>query len=53
MKQLNKFFLFPFQEFFQYYSENSGSRPASDEENKIDLLKKGVVCCKLLLDRFS
>lgn len=32
------------QEFFQYYIESSQSRPAlsADEENKMDLLKKGT-----------
>ncbi|XP_030627309.1 equilibrative nucleoside transporter 1a [Chanos chanos] len=30
----------PKLEFFQYYSDCRGSRPASDEENKMDLLKK-------------
>ncbi|XP_056147720.1 equilibrative nucleoside transporter 1-like isoform X2 [Lampris incognitus] len=30
----------PKMEFFQYYTESSGSRSCSDEENKMDLLKK-------------
>ncbi|KAM3862551.1 equilibrative nucleoside transporter 1-like [Diretmus argenteus] len=30
----------PRMEFFQYYIESSGSVPSSDEENKLDLLKK-------------
>lgn len=30
------------QEFFQYYMESNGSRPSADEENKMDLLKKGT-----------
>ncbi|KAG5266922.1 hypothetical protein AALO_G00237800 [Alosa alosa] len=30
----------PKMEFFQYYAESSGPRPTSDEENKMDLLKK-------------
>ncbi|KAL2083275.1 hypothetical protein ACEWY4_021048 [Coilia grayii] len=30
----------PKMEFFQYYSESGGTRPAIDEENKMDLLKK-------------
>ncbi|KAM9344660.1 equilibrative nucleoside transporter 1-like isoform 1-T2 [Symphorus nematophorus] len=30
----------PRMEFFQYYTESSGSRPSADEENKMDLLKK-------------
>uniref|UniRef100_A0A1A8DS77 Solute carrier family 29 (Nucleoside transporters), member 1 n=1 Tax=Nothobranchius kadleci TaxID=1051664 RepID=A0A1A8DS77_NOTKA len=30
----------PKMEFFQYYMESNGSRPAADEENKMDLLKK-------------
>uniref|UniRef100_A0A8C1K2V7 Equilibrative nucleoside transporter 1-like n=1 Tax=Cyprinus carpio TaxID=7962 RepID=A0A8C1K2V7_CYPCA len=31
----------PKMEFFQYYSESSGSRSSDDEENKMDLLKPG------------
>uniref|UniRef100_A0A8C1SV19 Solute carrier family 29 member 1a n=1 Tax=Cyprinus carpio TaxID=7962 RepID=A0A8C1SV19_CYPCA len=31
----------PKMEFFQYYSESSGSRSSADEENKMDLLKPG------------
>ncbi|XP_042560425.1 equilibrative nucleoside transporter 1-like isoform X2 [Clupea harengus] len=30
----------PRMEFFQYYAESGGLRPANDEENKMDLLKK-------------
>lgn len=30
------------QEFFQYYMETNRSRPSADEENKMDLLKKGA-----------
>lgn len=30
------------QEFFQYYTESNQSRPSADEENKMDLLKKGT-----------
>ncbi|KAM4607381.1 equilibrative nucleoside transporter 1-like isoform 1-T2 [Polymixia lowei] len=30
----------PKMEFFQYYMESNGSRPSSDEENKMDLLRK-------------
>uniref|UniRef100_A0A8D3B6M4 Solute carrier family 29 member 1a n=1 Tax=Scophthalmus maximus TaxID=52904 RepID=A0A8D3B6M4_SCOMX len=33
----------PRMEFFQYYIESNGSRPSADEENKMDLLKKGTV----------
>lgn len=30
------------QEFFQYYIESNGSGQSADEENKMDLLKKGT-----------
>ncbi|XP_056617083.1 equilibrative nucleoside transporter 1a [Triplophysa dalaica] len=33
------YFALPRMEFFQFYSESNGSRPVSDEENKMDLLK--------------
>ncbi|KAA0718337.1 Equilibrative nucleoside transporter 1 [Triplophysa tibetana] len=33
------YFALPRLEFFQFYSESDGSRPVSDEENKMDLLK--------------
>uniref|UniRef100_A0A3B4V679 Solute carrier family 29 member 1a n=1 Tax=Seriola dumerili TaxID=41447 RepID=A0A3B4V679_SERDU len=32
----------PKMEFFQYHMESNGSRPSADEENKMDLLKKGT-----------
>uniref|UniRef100_A0A8P4KBU5 Equilibrative nucleoside transporter 1 n=1 Tax=Dicentrarchus labrax TaxID=13489 RepID=A0A8P4KBU5_DICLA len=32
----------PRMEFFQYYMESNKSRPSADEENKMDLLKKGT-----------
>uniref|UniRef100_A0A8C6UR11 Solute carrier family 29 member 1a n=1 Tax=Neogobius melanostomus TaxID=47308 RepID=A0A8C6UR11_9GOBI len=32
----------PKMEFFQYYTESNGSHPSADEENKMDLLKKGT-----------
>uniref|UniRef100_A0A671YHM0 Solute carrier family 29 member 1a n=1 Tax=Sparus aurata TaxID=8175 RepID=A0A671YHM0_SPAAU len=32
----------PRMEFFQYYTESGGSRPSADEENKMDLLRKGT-----------
>ena len=35
-------FCFHQQEFFQYYTESGGSRPSADEENKMDLLRKGT-----------
>lgn len=35
-------FCFCQQEFFQYYIESNGSRPSADEENKMDLLRKGT-----------
>uniref|UniRef100_A0A3B4ARN3 Uncharacterized protein n=1 Tax=Periophthalmus magnuspinnatus TaxID=409849 RepID=A0A3B4ARN3_9GOBI len=36
------YFVLPKMEFFQYYIESNGSHPSSaDEENKMDLLKKG------------
>lgn len=34
--------LFYHQEFFQYYMESNRSAPSADEENKMDLLKKGT-----------
>lgn len=30
------------QEFFQFYMETNRCRPSADEENKMDLLKKGA-----------
>uniref|UniRef100_A0A8C8LMX5 Equilibrative nucleoside transporter 1 n=1 Tax=Oncorhynchus tshawytscha TaxID=74940 RepID=A0A8C8LMX5_ONCTS len=37
------YFALPRMEFFQYYLESNGSRPAGrDEENKMDLLEKGI-----------
>uniref|UniRef100_A0A673XPI2 Solute carrier family 29 member 1a n=1 Tax=Salmo trutta TaxID=8032 RepID=A0A673XPI2_SALTR len=37
------YFALPRMDFFQYYLESNGSRPAGgDEENKMDLLKKGI-----------
>ena len=45
----NKSFLFQLQEFFQYYAESGGLRPANDEENKMDLLKKGIVGSRFLI----
>ncbi|XP_078129202.1 equilibrative nucleoside transporter 1-like isoform X1 [Sander vitreus] len=36
------YFVLPRMEFFQYHMESNGSRPSADEENKMDLLKKGV-----------
>uniref|UniRef100_A0A8C0YTH5 Solute carrier family 29 member 1a n=2 Tax=Cyprinus carpio TaxID=7962 RepID=A0A8C0YTH5_CYPCA len=44
----------PKMEFFQYYSESSGSRSSDDEENKMDLLKPDTyfipVSCFLLFN---
>uniref|UniRef100_A0A671LIA3 Equilibrative nucleoside transporter 1-like n=1 Tax=Sinocyclocheilus anshuiensis TaxID=1608454 RepID=A0A671LIA3_9TELE len=44
----------PKMEFFQYYSESSGSRSSADEENKMDLLKPDTyfipVSCFLLFN---
>uniref|UniRef100_A0A8C4I3V2 Equilibrative nucleoside transporter 1 n=1 Tax=Dicentrarchus labrax TaxID=13489 RepID=A0A8C4I3V2_DICLA len=44
----------PRMEFFQYYMESNKSRPSADEENKMDLLKKGTyfipVSCFLLFN---
>ncbi|KAL3050542.1 hypothetical protein OYC64_012551 [Pagothenia borchgrevinki] len=34
------YIVLPRMEFFQYFMESNGSRPATDEENKMDLLKK-------------
>ncbi|XP_029031261.1 equilibrative nucleoside transporter 1-like [Betta splendens] len=34
------YLILPRMEFFQYYMENNGSGPSTDEENKMDLLKK-------------
>uniref|UniRef100_A0A673CC95 Equilibrative nucleoside transporter 1-like n=1 Tax=Sphaeramia orbicularis TaxID=375764 RepID=A0A673CC95_9TELE len=34
------YLVLPRMEFFQYYMESNSSRPAVDEENKMDLLKK-------------
>uniref|UniRef100_A0A8C7UZZ5 Solute carrier family 29 member 1a n=1 Tax=Oncorhynchus mykiss TaxID=8022 RepID=A0A8C7UZZ5_ONCMY len=37
------YFALPRMDFFQYYLESNGSRPAGrDEENKMDLLEKGI-----------
>lgn len=30
------------QEFFQFYMETNRSKPSADEENKMDMLKKGA-----------
>ncbi|XP_036429529.1 equilibrative nucleoside transporter 1a [Colossoma macropomum] len=35
------YFILPKMEFFQYYSDTSSPRHGSDEENKMDLLRKG------------
>lgn len=42
MKLTHYGFCFRQQEFFQYYTESGGSRPSADEENKMDLLRKGT-----------
>ncbi|XP_010768374.1 equilibrative nucleoside transporter 1 [Notothenia coriiceps] len=36
------YIVLPRMEFFQFFMESNGSRPATDEENKMDLLKKGT-----------
>uniref|UniRef100_A0A3P9DR80 Solute carrier family 29 member 1a n=1 Tax=Maylandia zebra TaxID=106582 RepID=A0A3P9DR80_9CICH len=36
------YLILPKMEFFQYYMESSRSAPSADEENKMDLLKKGA-----------
>ena len=35
------YFVLPQMDFFQYHLECNGSRPSGDEENKMDLLRKG------------
>uniref|UniRef100_A0A673C910 Equilibrative nucleoside transporter 1-like n=1 Tax=Sphaeramia orbicularis TaxID=375764 RepID=A0A673C910_9TELE len=48
------YLVLPRMEFFQYYMESNSSRPAVDEENKMDLLKKDFyfipVSCFLLFN---
>uniref|UniRef100_A0A3B3YCG1 Solute carrier family 29 member 1a n=1 Tax=Poecilia mexicana TaxID=48701 RepID=A0A3B3YCG1_9TELE len=39
---ITSYFVLPKMEFFQYYMESNGSAPSADEENKMDLLKKGT-----------
>uniref|UniRef100_A0A672JM79 Equilibrative nucleoside transporter 1-like n=1 Tax=Salarias fasciatus TaxID=181472 RepID=A0A672JM79_SALFA len=44
------YFILPRMEFFQYYMESNRARPAAaDDENKMDLLKKGTenITCRL------
>uniref|UniRef100_A0A3Q2VLK1 Solute carrier family 29 member 1a n=1 Tax=Haplochromis burtoni TaxID=8153 RepID=A0A3Q2VLK1_HAPBU len=43
------YFILPKMEFFQYYMESSRSAPSADEENKMDLLKKGAYRASLLV----
>uniref|UniRef100_A0A3B3TKN5 Solute carrier family 29 member 1a n=1 Tax=Poecilia latipinna TaxID=48699 RepID=A0A3B3TKN5_9TELE len=39
---ITSYFVLPKMEFFQFYMESNGSAPSADEENKMDLLKKGT-----------
>uniref|UniRef100_A0A3Q1CRF5 Solute carrier family 29 member 1a n=1 Tax=Amphiprion ocellaris TaxID=80972 RepID=A0A3Q1CRF5_AMPOC len=40
---ISSYLTLPKMEFFQYYIESNRSRPSADEENKMDLLKKGKI----------